>query len=67
MKILLINGSPNEHGFTAEDARKDAEGMQTMRTLGQNIAFLVKASAAAKENGVPAPIYEEKTFTNFIV
>ena len=41
--------------------------MQTMRTLWQNIAFLVKASAAAKENGVPAPIYEEKTFTNFIV
>ena len=54
------------HGFTAEDARKDEEGMQTMRTLGQNIAFLVKASAAAKDNGIPAPVYEERVSTNFI-
>ncbi|MBP5239645.1 MAG: flavodoxin family protein [Oscillospiraceae bacterium] len=54
------------HGFTPEDVRKDAEGMQTMRTLGQNIAFLVKSAAAAKENGIPAPVYEETTFTNFI-
>lgn len=54
------------HGFTAEEARADAEGMQTMRTLGQNIAFLVKASAAAKAQGIPAPVYEEHILTNFM-
>ena len=53
------------HGFTAEEARSDAEGMQTMRTLGQNIAFLVKATAAAKDNGVSKPVYEEHILTNF--
>lgn len=25
-KVLLINGSPNAHGFTAEDVKKDLEG-----------------------------------------
>lgn len=54
------------HGFSAEQARLDEEGMQTMRTLGQNIAFLVKAAAAAKANGVPAPVYEPHVATNFI-
>lgn len=45
-KILLINGSPNEHVYTAEDAKRDLEGMQTMRTLAQNMAYLLKAQTA---------------------
>ncbi|MBQ3735085.1 MAG: flavodoxin family protein [Bacteroidales bacterium] len=53
------------HGFSGEDVMKDEEGVQIMRTLGRNIAFLVKAIAAEKErNGLPEP--EEVTFTNFI-
>ena len=53
------------HGFSAEDVMKDEEGVQIMRILGRNIAFLVKAIAAEKErNGLPEP--EEVTFTNFI-
>ncbi len=53
MKALLINGSPN------------AEGVQCMRILGRNIAFLVKAIAAEKDrNGLPEA--EEAVFTNFI-
>ena len=53
------------HGFSGEDVMKDEEGVQIMRILGRNIAFLVKAIAAEKErNGLPEP--EEVTFTNFI-
>ena len=53
------------HGHTAEDVMQDEEGVQCMRILGRNIAFLVKAIAAEKErNGLPEA--EEVTFTNFI-
>ena len=53
------------HGHAAEDVMKDDEGVQCMRILGRNIAFLVKAIAAEKErNGLPEA--EEVTFTNFI-
>ena len=53
------------HGYTAEDVMKDEEGVQCMRILGRNIAFLVKAITAEKEkNGLPKQ--EEVTFTNFI-
>ena len=54
------------HGFTPEDVRKDLEGLQTMRTLGQNMAYLLKAQRAAEENGVVRPVLEETDFTNFI-
>ena len=67
MKALLINGSPHATGctYTAEDVMQDEEGVQCMRILSRNIAFLVKAIAAEKErNGLPEK--EEVTFTNFI-
>lgn len=52
------------HGFRAEDVEADLEGLQTMRNLGHNIAFLVAAIAAAKAvDGLPA---QERThFTSF--
>lgn len=54
------------HGNSPDEVRQDIEGMQTMRTLGQNIAWLVKSIQTARDNGVQAPVYEPKTFTNFI-
>ncbi len=52
------------HGFTAEDVKKDLEGLQTMRNLGHNMAFLIKAIAAAKEkDGLPEA--ERGAFTSF--
>lgn len=52
------------HGFTAEDVEKDLEGLQTMRNLGRNMAFLIKAVAAQKEKeGLPA--VERVHFTSF--
>ena len=52
------------HGFTAEDVKKDLEGLQTMRNLGRNMAFLIRAIAAEKEkNGLP--LEENDCFTSF--
>lgn len=51
------------HGNTPNEVREDKEGLQTMRTLALNIAWMLKSI----ENGkVPAPEYEKRTATNFI-
>ncbi len=54
------------HGFTPEDVRKDEEGLQTMRTLAQNMAWLLQNRKAGEQNGVPFPQYEKRMQTNFI-
>lgn len=52
------------HGNTPEEVLKDEEGMQTMRTLGRNMAFLMKSiQLGKKEMGLPQK--EETIFTNF--
>ena len=52
------------HGFTAEDVAKDAEGLQTMRNLARNMAFMIKSIADGKEKyGVPD--LERTSFTSF--
>ena len=52
------------HGFTAEDAKKDLEGLQTMRNLARNMAFMIKAFADAKEK-YGYPEMEKSYFTSF--
>ena len=54
------------HGSTPDDVLKDEEGLWTMRTLGRNMAYLLKAIGAAKEAGIPTPKQEQGVFTNFI-
>lgn len=52
------------HGFTAEDVRKDEEGLQTMRNLARNMTFMMKAIGDAKEKyGLPE--VERDYFTCF--
>lgn len=72
-KYFTISGMPVAssqywnmvHGFTAEDVRKDEEGLQTMRTLGRNMAFLLKSIALGKQQfGLPEK--EERLSTHFI-
>lgn len=53
------------HGFTSEDVEKDVEGLQTMRTLAHNMAFLLKSIALGKEK-YEVPKREEFIRTNFI-
>ena len=55
------------HGFTPDDVRQDKEGLQTMRTLGQNMAWLLKCIEAGKKAGVQFPVYEERERTHFIM
>lgn len=54
------------HGKTPAQAVKDLEGLQTMRTLGQNMAWLIKRIAAGEASGLAAPEYEKTQITNFI-
>jgi len=48
------------------DVRKDEEGLQIMRTLGNNMAWLLKCIEAGKNAGIDAPETEKKIMTNFI-
>lgn len=52
------------HGFTADDVRKDLEGLQTMRNLARNMVFMIRAIADAKEK-YGYPEQERQYFTCF--
>lgn len=53
------------HGFSPEDVEKDLEGLQTMRNLGRNIAFLIKGISAQKNTEGSLPKQERDYFTSF--
>lgn len=72
-KYFTISGMPVAssqywnmvHGNSPEEVKQDLEGMQTMRTLGKNMAFLIKSIKLGKEQfGLPEK--EDNIFTNFI-
>ena len=54
------------HGNTPEEVKQDLEGMQTMRTLGKNMAWLLKSIQAGREAGIQLPEKEPRVATNFI-
>ena len=73
-KYFTISGMPvcpsqywnSVHGMTPGDANEDEEGLQTMRTLANNMSFLIKSIALGKaEYGVP-DLGEQRKVTNFI-
>ncbi|MCH3907782.1 MAG: flavodoxin family protein [Sphaerochaeta sp.] len=51
------------HGNTPDEVRQDKEGMQVMRVLGANMAWLLSSIAKAD---LPKPVEEKKERTNFI-
>ena len=53
------------HGYTAEDVYADEEGVQTVRNLARNMAFLIKAIADGRE-AHQMPERNKESFTNFI-
>lgn len=72
-KYFTISGMPvassqywnSVHGLVPGEAEKDAEGLQTMRTLARNMTFLMKSISLGKEKfGLLKQ--EEKVATNFI-
>lgn len=54
------------HGAEPQDVKKDLEGLQVMRTLARNMAWLLKCKEAGMKAGVPLPVREEVVRTNFI-
>ncbi len=54
------------HGSNPEEVKEDLEGLQTMRTLGRNMAWFLKCKEAGKKAGVPLPRREDFIPTNFI-
>lgn len=54
------------HGSNPDEVRQDLEGLQTMRTLGNNMAWLLKCIEAGKNAGVELPEKEPQIRTNYI-
>lgn len=54
------------HGNTPQEVAQDLEGMQIMRTLGRNMAWLLKSIEAGKAAGIALPQEEPRVSTNFI-
>lgn len=73
-KYFTINNMPvvssqywnQVHGNTPEEVKQDSEGLQTMRTLGENFAWILKCIEAGKKAGINYPEREETVYTNFI-
>ena len=54
------------HGANAADAQQDAEGLQTMRTLARNMAWMLRCFEAGRKAGISVPTAEPIARTNFI-
>ncbi len=73
-KYFTINSMPvvssqywnQVHGNTPEEVEQDLEGLQTMRTLAKNMAWLLKCIELGKRSGITVPEQEAKVKTNFI-
>ena len=66
MPVVSSQYWPMVHGNSPEEVRRDLEGMQTMRVLGYNMAWLLQCIAAGRAAGVPEPVREAREWTNFI-
>ena len=72
-KYFTISGMPvassqywnSIHGGAKGEAQQDAEGLQTMRTLAQNMTFLMKSIALGREQ-LGLPEEEDRVWTSFI-
>ncbi|MDR1028033.1 MAG: flavodoxin family protein [Clostridiales Family XIII bacterium] len=67
MPIVPTQYWPMVHGNKPDDVRQDKEGMQIMRTLGRNMAWILKCFEAGKAAGILYPDAEElREWTNFV-
>ena len=71
-KYFTISGMPvasstywnQVHGHSADDVKKDLEGLQTLRNLARNMSFMIRAFADAKAK-YGLPLVENDAFTSF--
>ena len=66
MPVVSANYWNMVHGNTPAEVAQDEEGLQIMRTLGNNMAWLLKSLEAGKAAGIAVPQAEDKIKTNFI-
>ena len=66
MPVVSSSYWPMVHGQSTDEVRQDGEGLHTMRTLGRNMAWMLKSLDAARAAGIEPPAMEPKIRTNFI-
>ena len=66
MPLVSGNYWPMVHGSKPEDVLQDEEGMQCMRALGRNMAWMLSMLRVSREHGVLPPTPEPRIHTNFI-
>lgn len=66
MPVVSSNYWNMVHGNSPEEVKQDKEGLQTMRILGKNMAWLLKLIEAGRKSGIPNPRQEQKIKTSFI-
>ena len=66
MPVVSSNYWNNVHGKAADDVIDDQEGLQTMRNLARNMAWLLKCIEVGHRSGIKIPKQEERIYTNFI-
>lgn len=66
MPVVSSNYWNMVHGSCPEDVQQDVEGLQTMRNLARNMAWMLKCIECGKHNGIKPPEAEKKVWTNFI-
>ena len=54
------------HGNSPEEVEQDLEGLMVMRTLGRNMAWLLRCIEAGKAAGIQHPENPRRPMTNFI-
>lgn len=65
MPVVASQYWNDTHGTVPSEVKQDLEGLQTMRTLANNMAWLIKCIDTAKDT-VPYPVREPWQNTNFI-
>ena len=66
MPVVSSTYWPMVHGSTAADVEQDREGLQVMRNLAKNMAWLLKCIQSGWAHGIPAPMPDKGERTNFI-
>ena len=66
MPVVSSNYWNMVHGNSPDDVKQDLEGLQIMRVLGENMAWLLKCIETGKNTGINPPQTENKIWTNFI-
>lgn len=66
MPVVSSNYWPMVHGQNADQVLQDEEGLQIMRVLGKNMAWMLTSLEAARLAGIDNPTLEPKIMTNFI-